>query len=87
VREDENVGAHRHVVVAAEDRVGAEPDLLRRAASIELASSYGRATTTSSVSPTRTPTEYPFTSGAPNLEASDDTTWGVLRLDLGDDGT
>jgi acid phosphatase type 7 len=29
---------------------------------------------------------YTFTSGAPNLEASDDTTWGVLRLDLGDDG-
>jgi hypothetical protein len=30
---------------------------------------------------------YGFTSDAPNLEASDDTTWGVLRLDLGDDGT
>lgn len=30
---------------------------------------------------------YPFTSGAPNLEAANDTTWGVLRLDLGDDGT
>jgi hypothetical protein len=29
---------------------------------------------------------YPFTSGAPNLEAANDTTWGVLRLDLGDDG-
>jgi hypothetical protein len=28
-----------------------------------------------------------FTSDAPNLEASDDTTWGLLRLDLGDDGT
>jgi hypothetical protein len=30
---------------------------------------------------------YPFTSTAPNYEAGDDTTWGVLRLDLGDDGT
>jgi hypothetical protein len=30
---------------------------------------------------------YTFTSGAPNLEASNDTTWGALRLDLGDDGT
>jgi hypothetical protein len=30
---------------------------------------------------------YPFTSDAPNLEAANDTTWGVLRLDLGDDGT
>jgi hypothetical protein len=30
---------------------------------------------------------YRFTSSAPNLEASDDTTWGVLRFDLGDDGT
>jgi hypothetical protein len=29
---------------------------------------------------------YPFTSSAPNLEAANDTTWGVLRLDLGDDG-
>ena len=30
---------------------------------------------------------YPITSPAPNLEAANDTTWGVLRLDLGDDGT
>jgi len=30
---------------------------------------------------------YPFTSGAPNLEAANDTTWGALRLDLSDDGT
>ena len=30
---------------------------------------------------------YTFTSGAANLQASDDRTWGVLRLDLSDDGT
>lgn len=30
---------------------------------------------------------YAFTSDAPNLEASDASTWGVLRFDLSDDGT
>jgi hypothetical protein len=30
---------------------------------------------------------YTFTSGAANVEASDDRTWGALRLDLSDDGT
>jgi hypothetical protein len=30
---------------------------------------------------------YTFTGGAANVEASNDTTWGALRLDLNDDGT